>query len=181
MRLFYQTRLKWHRRLLKKQLQRLQGPPRKRVNLQKAHAIGILFDATDLENRQTVLQYADKLKKQGKRVRLLGYFDDDTKNENFTFRHFNRHQFDFFLRPKAQTVQEFMDQNFDILMTLDPEPQLFAEYISTLSKAPLRVGPSTENIYAFDLMIETKGNNLSQYIEQMELLLSKTNTTHEAA
>jgi len=181
MRLFYQTRLKWHRRLLRKQLQRLQGPPRKRVNLQKAHAIGILFDATDLENRQTVLQYAEKLKKQGKRVRLLGYFDDDTKNENFTFRHFNRHQFDLFLRPKAQTVQEFMDQNFDILMTLDPQPRLFAEYISTLSRAPLRVGPSTENTYAFDLMIETKGNNLSQYIEQMELLLSKTNTTHEAA
>ena len=41
-------------------------------NLDEAKYIGILFDGTEIDDRNTVLRYADKLRKAGIAVALLG-------------------------------------------------------------------------------------------------------------
>lgn len=179
--LFTSIRLRFHRYFLQKELRQIQRSPRG-INWDDAHAIGILFDATELSVRQVVVAYKEKLMKEGKKVQLLGFFNDDQNDPNFTFHHFNRKQFDWALRPTSAEVREFIETPFDLLINLEPVTHSHSEYIAACSRAHLRVGPYTANTYCYDLMIEPADrNNIQAFIQQIESLLKKTNTRHETA
>lgn len=172
----------YERFLLQSLLHKKQPLARKLVNLKTATTIGILFDATEVDQRDEVLTYAQKLKKQGKKVQLLGFFNNKQDGDHFTFSHFNRSAFDWALRPKGEAVKDFISTPFDLLITLDTDAKLYAEYVAALSEAHLRVGPYTPKTYCYDLMIDAgPKTKLSFFIKQMELLLQRTNTKNEAA
>ena len=175
-------KLFFHNYFLNKQLRlRKSSNARKAISNSSAKNIGILFDATSLETRNIVEQYAGELKTQGKKVKLLGFFNNKTESTNFTFPHFNRKKIDWALRPIGNEVQHFIKEPFDILINADTETKTYSEYIAALSHASLRVGPYTHNTFCYDLMIDTKeANDLRFFIRNIEQLLEKTTTRHEA-
>ena len=180
MSLIYNLRAQAHRRFLKKEQQR-QRRRMQSFNLDTAQRIGLLFNATDLDDRQMVMRYAESLKKNGKRVRLLGFFDTEQRDPNFTFLHYNKKQFDWALRPRSEDVQKFMDTPFDLLLNVEPATHLHSEYVAMLSKASIKVGPITTNTDCYDLMIDAADKkNVRAFLDQIESLLMKTNTAHEA-
>lgn len=147
------------------------------VGLENVQSVGILFDATDLNIRDIILQYAKQLTLNNKRVKLLGYFDSKVEDPNFTFRYFNRKNLDWAGRPHGEQVQEFLEQPFDMMINLDTISKPPAEFISAQSKAHLRIGPVTEHTFCYELMIDiSKSNNLQEFIQQMEFILAKTNS-----
>ena len=172
-----------YHRSLKQQLRGRREPNgRNEINLSNAKTIGILFDATELDARDVILEYADALRKKNKRVKLLGYFDNPTDSENYPFDYYNRKQVDWAFRPKGEQVTSFLKQGLDLLMNINSKSLIHTEYIAALSNAKLRVGPCTEHTYCYDLMIELSSHSgLRQFIEQAEALLGKTNIQHEAA
>lgn len=173
-------RLRFHQYFLQKEYLKRTRQTRS-VNWQDARKIGVLFNATELQDRQTVLQYKEQLKNEGKQVKLLGFFDSDQNDPNFTFRHFNRKQVDWALRPRNREIEEFMEEKFDLLLNLEPRTQLYSEYIAALSKAHLKVGPVTDHTECYDLMIEPADQrNVKAFINQIESLLKITQTRHEA-
>ena len=161
----------------RKQSRKKQKP----ISFETAQRIGILFDATDLETREVVLEYTKALRNKLKRVKLLGFFDNKVNDPNFTFNYFNRKNIDWAGRPSGEFVQEFVDREFDWMFNLATKPTPQFEYISAISNARLRVGPSTDHTFCYDIMIDTEGGDLRDFIKQMELVLAKTNTQHEAA
>jgi len=172
-----------YRRSLKQQLRHRMEPKGKgEVNLNTAKTVGILFDATELSTRDLVLEYAEKLRKRNKRIKLLGYFNDPTDSAHYPFDFYNRKQVDWAFRPTGERVQAFIRQEFDLLMNINLVSLIHTEYIAALSHAKLRVGPCTEHTYSYDLMIDlSPRSGLKQFIEQAETLLGKTNIKHEAA
>ena len=106
----------------------------------KAKSIGILFDASYTKDWAPINKYVQVLRDKGKQVRTLAYFHDKLKHDEFPFRYFNRSQLDWLLRPVSSEVGEFIDQPFDVLITLSASSGMALEYISALSKAQLRVG-----------------------------------------
>ena len=175
------VQLFFHSYFLKNQLmKRMPSNVRKAISNESAETIGILFNATDLDNRNIVEQYAKKLKGQGKKVKLLGFFDNKMESEHYTFPHFNRKKIDWALRPTGPDVQSFIKEPFDILINVDTETQTHSEYIAALSQACLRVGPYTQNTFCYDLMIDTKkANDLRFFIRHIEQLLEKTTKRYE--
>lgn len=147
------------------------------VAFKQAKRIGILFNGTNLEERQTVLTYAAKLEKQGKKVTLLGYLDLPKPQENLTFRHYSNQEINWKLEPHSTDVEEFRQKQFDLLLVLNTKSNLQFEYIATLSKATFRVGPFSENTNAYDLLLETDdAQDLNAFIQQVEKYLQKTTT-----
>lgn len=152
------------------------------VDFDSAKSIGILFNATEMTNRQTILDFAKNLKNQGKKVKLLGFLAGKTKNENFVFDHFNKTDLDWALRPKNDRVNDFIKNPFDILMNLSNQSHPTLEYITAFSHAKFRVGPFTEKLFCYELMIEaTKNNDLQSFLDQVSFFLMKMKTTHESA
>lgn len=151
------------------------------VSFNDAQSIGLLFDATDLDEREVVFQYAEALRDRHKRIKLLGFFDSLVEDSNFTFKYFNRKKLDWAQRPIGENVQEFAAQPFDLMIHLGTTAKPPLDYIAAISKAHLRVGPYSDNTFCYDLMIDSGSNkNLKDFIQQMESILEKTSTRHEA-
>jgi hypothetical protein len=183
MELFPNIRLKIHHRRLQQRLKQRPSPKGKdQVNLTSAQQVGLLFRGDEPDVRKRVQAYAEVLRKRGKQVRLLGYLDQHKEGEELAFKNYSQKQTDWIYRPQGPAVEDFTQQPFDLLIHLSLSSSVHEAYIMVVSKAKLRVGPSTEYTYAYDLMIElTQRANLTAFIEQMEMLLGKTNTPHEPA
>ncbi len=168
---------------LKKELQKRGNFIKKKVNIQSAKSIGILFDATSLDRRQAILQYADRLKKQRKKVFLLGYFDvKQSDGASHDFKFFDKKSINWMQAPKGDAVDFFLQQNFDIFVFLNPTTTTYSEYIAALTKANLKVGPISTEMEAYDLMLSVKNQtSIKDFIQHMEAILKKTNKEHEAA
>ena len=155
---------------------------RQTVTYNSAQTIGVLFDATELSHRERIIQFSEDLKSKDKKVKLLGFFNNKQEVSNFPFNAFNKNDIDWLMRPKGEVVQSFMNTDFDLLIGVYEGNNLPLEYIAALSKAHLRVGPYTDNIYCYDLMIDTDKQNLDNYISQMEFYLKRLNSDkHETA
>lgn len=176
-----QIRTRLHYSFLKKELPAHQIS-RSSMYLDKANSIGILFDGTEPEDRQVVLNYAEKLKNAGKKVSLLAFFDNKLKSNDFTFHHFNRLQLDFALRPNSPEVSEFIEKQFDLLLNISNRSVLPLDYIAARSKAKFRVGPFTEKTFCYDLMIDHSGKNeLGAFLQQVIFYMKKMQPDHESA
>lgn len=182
MELLQKLRIKWHQRGLKNDLK---TQPRKHqsVNYQKASQIGILFDGSELQIREAVLKYADGLKKKGKKIKLLGFFNNKLDNNEFAFDTFSKKDFDWLYRPlKSKNVEEFIRKDFDLLLSLDMDDQLPLQFIAAKSAARFRVGPITNNLDCFELMIDLGGKkDIQQLTQQIDFYLNKMESTHGAA
>ncbi|MEO1257367.1 MAG: hypothetical protein AAFZ15_01170 [Bacteroidota bacterium] len=181
MEILEQTRIRLHQRLLRKGLPAHQVK-RSSVFLENAKSIGVLFDATALEERNIVLQFAEKMKHQSKKVKLLGYFDEKLKSSDFPFLYFDKKQLDWAFRPKSEEVNAFSKEPFDLLVNISKKTILPLDYIAAYSKARFRVGPFTENTFCYDLMIdidEKKG--LTAFLNQVLHYLGKMQPEKKSA
>ena len=153
---FYNIRLAVYKRLLKRKWAAA-GIVHQSVLLRNAEKIGILFDASDSSNFVAIQHFSDALKKEGKRVDVLGYIDAKHTIDLINHPHFNRKSLSFFFQPRGNEVDYFLEKEFDILLYVHPRfnPALF--YLSLLSKARMRVGPLLNEFplakEAFEFMI----------------------------
>ena len=177
----YGMRKKWHQRVLNRYLQQPQIRHHS-INFNTARKIGILFEGTELAQREPVIAFSEKLKALQKSVKLLAYIDNRLDAEGFVFKSFNRKELDWLLRPRSEEALEFMNTSFDILINFSLKEHLPLEYLAACSKAHFRVGPFTAHTYCYELMIDLPaGKGLPAFIEQVEIYLNKMQSTHEAA
>ena len=177
---FYNIRLAVYKRLLKRKWAAA-GNVHHSVLLRNAEKIGILFEASDSSNFVAIQHFSDALKKDGKRVDVLGYIDAKHTIDLINHPHFNRKSVGFFFRPHGNEVDFFLGKDFDILLYVHPlfNPALF--YLSLMSKARMRVGPLLNDFplakEAFEFMINLGEGNTdvrslletySKYLKMME-------------
>ncbi len=167
-------RIRMHQRFLRKEL----AAPRRAcstVYLENAKTVGILFDATQLDEREIVLGFARQLEQQGKAVKLLAFFDQKLDATNsFSFKSFSRKQLDWALRPVSVAADDFIKQSFDLLLNLSKRTILPLDFVAARSKAKYRVGPYTGNTFCYDMMIELPTRHtLDDFLRQAIFYLKK--------
>ena len=150
-----------------------QKPPGE-INVQKASKIGIIFDATQLDIRQPVINFKKYLIDKGFRVKLLGFINEKIESISFPFDYFSLKDVNFHYVPDGDNVRLFLSEHFDILMNLDLEDALPIHYIAAVANAGLKVGaPSPEHEH-YDLMIETgTERNVDAFIHEVRKTLNK--------
>lgn len=168
MQLLMNLRRKAHFYFLRKEL-KFHEVPRKVVNLSHAREIGILFDASDTDRTAIVNSFADALRKERKKVVLLGFYDFPKPAINFNFPYFNRKSVNWHFEPNGALVEEFIARKFDILINAYIDESLPLEYVSAFSQASFRVGHyDKQKTYAYDFMIDMKGDrDLRKLTEQV--------------
>lgn len=180
---FANLRLGWHRKKLLQYLEHQQQRSAKgQVSWSHAKRIGILFNASEADMRKQVLQYAERLRSQKKQVQLLGFLPQQQEGQEYAFPVFTAKDIDWLYRPSGEAAEAFRNEPFDLLLDLSLSEDLSRAYLCALANASLKVGPSTELTYAYDLMIEVPASaGLKGFIQHMENLLDKTNRKNEPA
>ncbi len=165
----------FHFYFLKKEL-KFHHPIRKTVRLRDAAEIGILFDASEPDKVSVVNTFADSLKREKKKVILLGFYNVTKSAINFNFSYFNKKDLNWHLVPQGNLVDDFIERKFDILINAYVGENLPLEYVSSMSEASFRIGSfEKDKIYAYDLMVDLKGENdlqllINQYRHYLEML-----------
>ncbi len=152
------------------------------VHYDNARQIGVLFDASELDERNEVLKFVEQLRRNGKKVSMLGFFDHPVESADFLFPVFTPSDFDWVLHPKSEALTRFIQEPLDLLIYAGARLGMYEEFVAASSRAKLRAGPYTGRTECFELMVDVSGNpDLNYYLQQVEFLLQKTNTRHEAA
>ncbi|MFZ4633060.1 MAG: DUF6913 domain-containing protein [Saprospiraceae bacterium] len=171
--------------LLKQKLRRLaNNPTRKRQthSLRTARSLALVFDATENQYRQEVLNWAREQEKSGKSIQLLGYFDARQPPEDPGFPFFSKKNRSLNGSWKNTPLDAFADFAPDLLIVLNPKDRLPLIYAAVRSNAAMKVGAPSEWTNDFDLLLETPGHkNLSFFLDQLHFYLEKLHTAHEPA
>lgn len=139
---------------------------------------GLLTDAASADDRNIVNSFAEDLRREGNRVKILGYvngkmetistpFDIITSNDLSKVSHV----------PKSPVADAFMNQAFDVLINMSiRQNHRPLDYISAVSKASFRIGPwyAQQQANPYDLCIDA-GNSatLKEWISELMHTLQK--------
>ena len=181
MELFRNLRIKAGRSMLAKRYSKILHKPSYK-GFGSIKGIGIVWDATNPEELAVLAKFHQKMSEAGKQVRVIGLFPGKVLPDQYVGNRFmvclKNNETDFFYRPDTIEAEAFMKEKFDLLIDINPRDHFPLFYISSLSKASLKVGlagndPGTS---PFDLMISMRNPvNVDKYLEQVLLYLEMIN------
>lgn len=166
--------------------QLLSLPRQKRIsNIEEVQSMGLIFTVGSKEDWDIIYHFAKDLETGKRKVYIIGYQASDT-TINYIFTHSRMvicHEKDDFLfarMPKADIVEPFLSQHFDVLIDATKEPTFFSKYLSAKSQADLKVTYVNDNATAdddseriFDLLIHgNKPPVLQNYLTDIVKYLS---------
>ena len=159
----------------------LKSNPRQREvnNLHTAQSIGILYDATEMEDMLKVSEFVNTLFQTKKDVKALGFVN----LKELTHHHMPMLQFDFFFlkdlnwyyKPQNYIIKNFVEKDYDILINLCDSACIPIRYLAGKSQAKFKVGKYEEDIDLYDMMIDVKENTLSALIKEIHHYLTVIN------
>ena len=148
------------------------------VNFNEAAKIGLLYDATDVRDSETIKNYVKTLRSNSKKDVLAMGFIDRKKPEasqfaQFGLDYFSRKDLSFQMIPSDPIVHNFINEKFDILINLNIGKSFPLRYIAACSKAKFKVGCfSQSNTESLDMMVKLDaGTPLKTIIEEIEHFL----------
>lgn len=163
---------------LNRELSKLKSIDRQMLNIDNAQKIGILYNASKVNDVIAVTEFSDMLKNAGKNVSMLGYQDvKPKKNEPLTNGIFNKNDVNWFSKPKGKEIFSFKNTEFDILICAFIDKCLPLEYIANVSLSKFRVGHFNQaSTDAFELMINTgEKKDLKYLLNQINHFLKVIN------
>jgi len=139
--------------------------------------MAFLVDGSDPIALRELLNYLDRFRSDGKKITVLGYvkklppFEEDiiwitAKDKNWIG------------IPRMFRIKHFIEKEYDVLINCCMQTNRPLEYISTYSKAHLRIGKYDANkTFAYDFMMQMHDENIFSYLSQVEhyLRMVKTN------
>jgi len=141
---------------------------RNSIAFNEANKIGIVYTSYGPETTDTVELLVDKLKKDGKQVKVLVY-ERNTSVKHLPFDTFTGNDINFWCQFKNDKIINFIDQNFDFLFFLDERPNIIIKNILAKSKAKCIVGKySEENEALLNLMVmHKKGETADEIVNKI--------------
>ncbi len=149
-------------------------------NFDSARTIGIIFDATQLQNFTHVKEFLNALHDKNLEIYAMGFVDkkeiDDLLVIRKNFNFFSLNDLSWNYLPTAPFVNEFIDKKLDILIDLSTTSHFALHYVAALSKASFKIGmyvSDKEKQRIYDLMLDiSKQPDVSYFIEQVQYYLN---------
>ena len=156
------------------------------INFNSIKSIGIVWDASKTEEFAELTKFHQKMSEKNLEVKIFGYFPGKTLPDQYTAIRFltclKTQDIDFFYRPVSPETVAFTGHNFDVLIDLNFRQLFTLTYITSLSRAGLKVGlaDTRPESSPFDLMISLNNNvTIERYLDQVLYYLDMINSESE--
>jgi hypothetical protein len=153
---------------LKKERKRLKRNV-KAFNIEKATTIGVIYNATNRNDSDTVKKFVHYLKEERKDVLSIGYIDSkdssDIVNAHLNYVYFDNRDLSKRMIPGGIDVNNFINKSYSILIDLNINESFPIQYITSLSKAKFKVGAKgSYRDDVCDLLIDVDQNKTLEYL-----------------
>ena len=165
------------------------APDRRPVakNLAQSVKVGILYLVADETAHNQVRNYVKKIKEDLgiTKIMALGFYNEKELpfflHAKLNFDVFSAKDLNWYRIPHGNVVQNFIAEEYDILIDLTVHDHLPLQYILAKSKSRFKVGRlSDANAHFLDMMIDTAGaDSLPQLIANVDRYLMMINAPKE--
>lgn len=160
-----------------------------KADLQKAKSVGILFKDTNEKMLKDIEQFANELKTKFNvvDVDVLCYTTRRSKDfpayigaAKYT-RFFSPRETNFFLKPTAVNVKQFLAKEFDVLIDFSKNKFEPLRYLTAMCDAPFKVGRyAKEDEEFYDLMIALEDHKTErEFFNQLMHYMGMINQTND--
>ncbi len=158
-------------------------------NLAMAVKVGIIYLVADETAHNQVRNYVKKLKEELglTKIMAMGFYQGKEipffLHAKLNFDVFGIKDLNWYRIPHGNVVQNFIAEEYDVLIDLTVRDQLPLQYILAKSKARFKVGRlSDTNAHFLDMMIDTAGaDSLPQLIANLDRYLMMVNSPQLAS
>jgi hypothetical protein len=146
---------------------------KKIIHPSNAKSIGIIYNVGEEKDYLIITDFTGRLQNDKKEVRTLGWINlKDPPHycyPRLMFDYITKRNINWFYKPSGDKINDFINNDFDILLNIDTTNNPSLTYATALSKAKLKVGIYSEkNKDYFDLMISLDAPpEIPELIEQM--------------
>lgn len=157
------------------------------MNLNEARTVGILFDAANGEDHVLVKKYVTYLRGLGKKVKAIGYFSNKLVPQmtfsKLEYDFFDKKQLNWYMKPSDPFINNFIEEEHDILIDLNITDHFPLRYIAAISNAKFKVGRLLEQTAGiYDLTIDTGASpDLKSFMRDVDTYLLMINKRDENA
>lgn len=156
---------------------------RQAFNLNQAQTFGIIYEAIDKESFDIIQNFHEVLKYNKKTVKVLGYVPakryDMGLMLNLETHLYKWSDVNWYYKPTLPAVNEFIENEFDMLLDFSLNPQMPIVNVVAASKAKFKVGRYTDSYQNYyDMMLDApKDISLKEYMRIVRKYLAMINNT----
>lgn len=155
-------------------------------NLADAKKIGILYDATDEKTHNIICDFVKYFQENLKVVKAIGYVNYPRLPHycfpKLSFDYFTKKDLNWYYKPRTERIQDFINEEYDIVIDLSMKDCFPLQYIAGLSHSKFKVG-RYGNRYScvYDFMLDVNENiTLEKFIKECIHYLSILNKNPNA-
>lgn len=145
--------------------------------LDTASDVGMLCEITDEDSYKAIFRIFSSLQQSGKNVHLIGYIDEKFVPfyclQQLSADYFCKKQLNWYGEPNMIQVQDFIANDFDILLDFNYRYLIPMDFIMATSASKLIIGSCKDYADRYDLMIRTESGNYSQFLSSVMLYTKK--------
>jgi Family of unknown function (DUF6913) len=145
--------------------------------------ICLVWDASKTEDFIVLTRFHQKMAELGKEVKIFGFYPEKVFPDQYTAIRYltclKKRELNLFFIPVNHEAETFIKTEFDVLIDINFKKHFPLVYITTLSRAGLKIGlaGSRPETSPFDLMISMKSPiNIEKYLEQVLYYLNMINS-----
>lgn len=145
--------------------------------LTEIRTVGMVYNVEEV-HWKAIKQMIAFLEERGKSVTTLGYFNEKELNHEYTpnFKHmyFCQEQLSFWKLPMINTLNSFINTEFDYLINLDVKAEMVLQAVSTYSRAKTRIGLYFDQYqFSQDFMIKSSVKGPEDLFEHIKQYIAK--------
>ena len=163
--------------LRKKIAERMHPADRVVMSLDKANNVGMVCEITDEDSYKAIFRIFSGLQQKGKNVHLIGYINEKFVPfyclQQLSADYFCNKQLNWYGEPNMVQVQDFINEEFDILLDFNYRYHVPVDFILSTSAARFVIGSCKEYADVYDLLLQTEIGNYTQFINSVSVYTRK--------
>lgn len=145
------------------------GIQRAFVNWDKIIKVGLVCNASAFRSQREIESIIEAFNRNGKHVEVLVFSPFSLKKWSWTpsgIPYISKEDLTWSGTPKPETVNSFLNPEYDAIFVIDFDNTFLSEWFGTLSRAKVIAAPLHENNQWATFMIEAPKNDIKTFIEQ---------------
>lgn len=159
----------------KKYLNKLLSERQANVNDGKIISLGIIFNIDEIDSFEQFRKLADCIDVRPNRVKIIAFSENEKENINTWDACYNPKDFGWNGTVKNTELQEFLNTEFDALVSYYEEGVLELKLITALSKAKFKIGILQTDERLNDLIIKTPLKEFNSFKKEVHKYLNILN------